>query len=206
MHRALTSAAVAVAALSLSACATTSYNSTWRAPDAPAVGSMAGKKVVGVVMTKNEGARRGAEDALARELTRNGVQGVPSYSIIPANATEDEAKAALQKAGVAGVVVLRPVSKDKEVVGTPSMPMYTGPRYGGYWGGYYGYGWGGAWGGGTDIRTNTIVTVETLVYSLESNKLIWAGQSQTTNPSKVDSFVREIVSGAVKEIKKGGGL
>lgn len=206
MHRAFTSAAVVVAALSVSACATTSYNSTWKAPDAPAVGSMAGKKVIGVVMTKNEGARRGAEDALARELTKVGVQGVPSYSILPANATEEQAKALFAKAGAAGVVVLRPVAKDKEVVATPSMPMYTGPMYGGYWGGYHGYGWGGAWGGGTDIRTNTIVTVETLVYSLESNKLVWAGQSQTTNPTKADSFVRELVQSAVKEMKKGGAL
>ena len=78
--------------------------------------------------------------------------------------------------------------------------------YGPYWGGYYGYGWGGAWGGGTDIRTNTIVTVETLVYSLKQNKLIWAGQSTTTNPSLVDSFVRELAEAAAREMKKAGLL
>jgi hypothetical protein len=84
--------------------------------------------------------------------------------------------------------------------------MYMGPRYGGYWGGYYGYGWGGAYGGGVDIRTDTIVTVETLVYSLKQNKLIWAGQSKTTNPSKIDAFVKEVATGAGKEMKKAGLL
>ena len=78
--------------------------------------------------------------------------------------------------------------------------------YGPYWGGYYGYGWGGAWGTGTDIRTDTIVTVETLVYSLKQNKLLWAGQSKTTNPSNVDSFVKELAAGAVREMKKVGLL
>ena len=81
-----------------------------------------------------------------------------------------------------------------------------GPSYGPYWGGYYGYGWGGAWGGGVDVRTNTIVTVETLVYSLQQNKLIWAGQSNTTNPSKVDNFVRELATAARREMTKAGLL
>jgi hypothetical protein len=40
----------------------------------------------------------------------------------------------------------------------------------------------------------TIVTVETLIYSLGQDKLIWAGQSQTTNPSKVGPFIREMVT------------
>jgi len=35
----------------------------------------------------------------------------------------------------------------------------------------------------------TIVTVETLIYSLGQDKPIWAGQSQTTNPSKVGPFI-----------------
>ena len=83
---------------------------------------------------------------------------------------------------------MRPVAKEKEISSTPST-MYMGPRYGGYWGGYYGYGWGGAYGG-TEIRTDTIVIVETLVYSLKQNKLVWAGESKTTNPSQ-DRRVRE---------------
>ena len=77
--------------------------------------------------------------------------------------------------------------------------------YGGYWGGYYGYGWGGAYGG-TEIRTDTIVIVETLVYSLKQNKLVWAGQSKTTNPSKIDAFVKEVAAGAGKEMRKLGLL
>ena len=101
-------------------------------------------------------------------------------------------------------LIMRPVAKDKVISSTPT--MYTGPTYGPYWGGYYGYGWGGAWGTGTDIQTDTIVTVETLVYSLKQNKLLWAGQSKTTNPSNVDAFVKELAAGAVREMKKVGLL
>jgi hypothetical protein len=48
------------------------------------------------------------------------------------------------------------------------------------------------------------VSVETLVYSLKQNKLVWAGQSQTTNPNNVDSFVREVATAAAQELRKHG--
>jgi hypothetical protein len=53
-------------------------------------------------------------------------------------------------------------------------------------------------------RVDTIVSVETLVYSIPDSKLVWTGLSKTMNPSEVDHFVRELVSGAVKEMKKTG--
>ena len=188
---------------SLTACATTSFTSSWKAPDAQPIGSFAGQKVVAVAMSKNQAVRRSAEDTLVSVLNANGSQGIPSYSILGDETDEAKAKAAIEKSGAVAVVVMRPVAQEKEISSTPS--MYVGPRYGGYWGGYYGYGWGGAWGG-TEIRTDTIVIVETLVYSLKQNKLVWAGQSKTTNPSKVDAFVKEVAAGAGKEMKKAGLL
>jgi len=198
---------VVCGAVGLVACATTTYNSSWRAPDAQPIASLAGQKVVAIVVTKNVASRRTGEDALARAISAQGAQGIAGYTIVSDDIVRDEAKAraAIEASGATGVVVMRPIAKDKEVSSTTS--MYMGPSYGPYWGGYYGYGWGGAWGmGAADIRTDTIVTVETLVYSLKQNKLLWAGQSKTTNPSKIDSFVRELAAGAAKEMKKVGLL
>jgi len=184
------------------ACASTGFVSTWKAPDAQPLRDE-GNKVAAVVMSKNESTRRAGEEALARELTRRGVEGVPMYTLLPDEPATNEAaaRAAVEKAGIAAVMVLRPVGSEKEVYSTPS--MYMGPPYAGYWGGYYGYGWGAPWGG-SEIRTNTIVSVETLVYSVKQNKLVWAAQSKTTNPGNVDSFVRELVNAAAAEMKKQG--
>ena len=55
-----------------------------------------------------------------------------------------------------------------------------------------------------DVRTDTVVTVETLVYSLKQHKLVWGGQSRTTNPNKVDDFVSEVAMTAAKELRKEG--
>jgi hypothetical protein len=188
----------------LSACATTTFTSSWKSPDAQPLGKLTGQKVVAVAVSKNAAVRRSAEDTLVAMFNANGAQGVTSYSLLGDDvADEAKAKAAIEKSGAVAVVVMRPLAKEKEISSTPT--MYMGPTYGPYWGGYYGYGWGGAWGG-TQIRTDTIVVVETLVYSLKQNKLVWAGQSNTTNPSKIDAFVKEVATAAGKEMKKLGLL
>lgn len=206
MRRFWTAVATVLGTLTLTACATTTFESTWKAPDAGPFTAQ-GQKIAALVMNTNDAARRAGEDALAREITLAGGQGVPMYSLIPAPdpKSEPEARAALEKAGIVAVVSLRPVGKDKNVYSTPT--VYTGPIYGGFWGGYYGYGWGSPWGvTGGEIRTETIVSVETLVYSLKDNKLIWAGESRTTNPTNVDGLVKEIVAAATKEMKQQGLL
>ena len=192
-------------ALTLAACKSTMWVSTWKAPDATSLkGTGQGQKIIAIVMSKNEGTRRASEDALAREITARGAVGVPLYSITPAGAVTDEAmaRAAVEKEGAIGVVVLRPVAQQDKVYTTPV--TYAGPGYSSFWGGYWGYGWGAPWGTvtGGDIRTDFIIIIETLVYSVKQNKLLWVGQSKTTNPDNVDKLVNDIVSAVVVEMKK----
>jgi hypothetical protein len=204
MFRSTKAGLVAVAALVAAACATTTFNSTWKAPGAAPL-NFKGKKVAALVVSKEEGVRYGAEDALAREITAKGAVGLPAYSLIPKEITQDKekAKAFLAKAGVAGVVAMRVVGKDQEISSTPAS-YYATPYYSTFWGaGYYGYGWGGVYNPGY-VRTDTIVSVEILVYSLEQDKLVWAGRSQTTNPEKVGPFIHELTARAAAEMKKQG--
>jgi len=198
-----------VGTLSLSGCAT-GFVSTWKAPDAAPL-EFAGQKVAAVVMLKGDVSRRSAEDTLAREITARGGQGLAMYALAPgvspSKETEAETRAALEKAGVIGLVVMRPLAVDKEMVATTVTSM--DPMYRGYWGGYYGYGWGSPYGAPvtmnqTELSLDTIVSVETLVYSLKQNKLIWSGQSKTTNPAGVDKLVKELAAMTAKELQKQG--
>jgi hypothetical protein len=204
MLRATTKALVATAAVAAAACAATSFNSTWKNPAAEP-GNFKGQKVAALIVSKEEGVRYGAEDALARELTARGAVGIAAYSLIPKELIQDKDKAKefLEKADVAGVVAMRVVGKDKEISSSPG-GYWGGPAYATFWGaGYYGYGWGAVYSP-SYIQTDTIVIVETLVYSLPQNKLVWAGQSETTNPSKVGPFIHELVTKAGAEMKKQG--
>ena len=195
--------ALALAAVGLAGCASTSFNTTWRAPDAQPLTFKDGDKVLAMVVSPNEATRRGAETALASELTKRGLQGVPAYTVVSDDVVRDKEKARqlVTASGAVGVVAMRVTGQEKEVRSSPG--MYTGPYYGGFWGGYYGWGWGMAYDPGY-LRTDTIVSVETLVYDLGQNKLVWAGQSETTNPSKAESFIKELVDESVKEMAKQG--
>jgi hypothetical protein len=198
-------AVLLVAGVALSACAAgTSFTSSWRAPETGPL-NFKGKKVAALVISKEEGSRYGAEAELARQITAAGAQGIPAYSLIPKEITQDKekAKAFLEKAKVAGVVVMRAVGQTQEYTSSPAA-YYTGPYYATFWGGgYYGYGWSGVYDPGY-LRTDTVVQVETLVYSLEQDKLVWAGRSRTTNPETVNKFVAALAKGAVSEMKKVG--
>ena len=205
MLRSTRSALVVTAAAVAAACASTSFVSSWRNPAAEP-GTFKGQKVVALVMSKEQGVRFGAEDALARELTARGIVGIAAYSLIPKELVQDKEKAKefLEKANVVGVVAMRVVGKDQQVTQSAGGMYWGGPAYATFWGGgYYGYGWGGVYSPGY-IQTDTIVTVEILVYSLKQDKLVWAGQSETTNPSKVGPFIQELTAKAAAEMKKQG--
>src|SRR5512137_2713070 len=108
MTRTVRAGLVAVAMASAVACAATSFNSTWRAPDAQHL-SFKGRKVMALVMSQDESVRYGAEDTLAQEITRLGAVGISAYGLVPKELQQDKAKAKefIEKAGVVGVVSMR---------------------------------------------------------------------------------------------------
>ena len=48
------------------------------------------------------------------------------------------------------------------------------------------------------------VHVETLIYDLRTDQLIWAGVSDTVNPETAQKFVKDVVKEAGKEMRKQG--
>ena len=101
-------------ALVVTACASTQYNSTWKAPGAAPL-SFKGRKVAALVISKEEDARYEAESALAREITARGAIGIPAFNLIPKEIVRDKEKAKefLEKANVAGVVAMRVVGSTR---------------------------------------------------------------------------------------------
>jgi hypothetical protein len=200
-RRAVTKAVLAAtAAVTLAACATTSLQSTWKNPAAAPL-NLKGKKVVALVVIDEEALRYAAEDEAAREITAHGGVGVPAYTLLPQAQIRDKerARAIFEKEGIEAVVVVRPVAKEKALSGS----FWSSPSYGSFWGPGF---WGGGFGGDGYLRTDTILIVETLVYSLQQNQLVWASQSQTMNPTQVGSFVRELGKTLGTEMEKQGLL
>ena len=194
-------ALLGVASLS---CSSTEFVSTWRSPTAQPL-RLAGTKVVAVFMNRKEGVRRHAEDAMAREITKRGAIGVASYTVIDERLIRDEkfARSVFERLGFAGSVVMRVVGNQTQVYYTPA--YWTAyPYYGHFWGGYWGWGWGSVYAPGY-LETEQVVSVETLIYSLRQDQLVWAGVSRTVDPSNLDSFIEEL-AGAITDQMKSDGL
>jgi hypothetical protein len=190
-------------AVLLSGCAST-FATTWKDPNATPL-EFKSQKVVAIVLLKDESRRRLAEDRLAQQIAVRGAEGRTMYSLLP-NATpgnEQQTRAALEAAGVKGAIVMRPINVDRTVKITPP---YEEQSYASFWGGYYGYGFALSYSSPREatVTEKTVVYVETLVYSLAQNKLVWGGQSKTTNPDTLAELIQELSAAATTELQKAG--
>jgi hypothetical protein len=84
------------------------------------------------------------------------------------------------------------------LVGMTTEVTPTGTDFYGYW---------GYWGTAYDpvyYTTQQVYSVETTVYSVKSDKLIWMGRSQTVDPKNANKLADFSVNFAVNNMKKDG--
>jgi len=190
----------------LVACATTTLTSTWQAPDAQAF-SLSGKTIGVVFITTEESLRRAGENALAADLSSRGARAFGTYHLLPSGQQYDaqQAQGRLMAAGANAVVTMRVVGTDQRITYTPGTVIT--PTYRGF-APYWTNGWRTVYQPGT-LRTDTLVSVETLVYSLpaeQSSQLIWASTSRTTNPSGLDALARDVADATASQMVRMGFL
>jgi len=198
----LATMAVAAFVMSTVLVAGPKFVSTWKAPEASGT-SFAGKKVAALIISDDQNLRVSGEEALVRELAGVGVPGgIASYRIVPREELRDAGKAKgwYERAGAEGVVAMRLLKADKRQTWTPS--MWSTPTYSSLWG-YYGYSWTAVYDPGS-TSVETFVVVETLVFSVPLDKLLWAGVTETTDPKDAGRVIKDIVSSTVKEMNKQG--
>ena len=190
-------------ALSPLACSTTTFESTWRSPEAQPL-RLEGQKVVGLFLSKSPARRRRAEDAMAREISARGAQGVPAYTVLADEEVKDQeiARAKLEKLGFGGVVVMRVVGRETQYSYEPAV-VWVRPHYRHFWAGYWTWGWDSVYDPGY-LQVDKIVKVETLVYSLVQDQLVWAGVSRTVDPSHIEDFIAELAQAVTKQLEKDG--
>jgi hypothetical protein len=190
-----------VGALCLSGCSSTTFTSTWKAPDAQRVDPV-GKSIAALVISSDKKQRRDAEVYLTHELTIRGARSVAAYTLIGLDQPNvDYARARFKEAGVEGVVVMRVVGHDQRVIVDPG--GFSGTAYSSFGSYYSSYGVGVSYSTGS-VQTDTVVMIETLIYSLNQDKLLWAGTSRTSNPEGVQSLIAEVADAVARQVVKQG--
>jgi hypothetical protein len=173
---------IVFAALALLAgCQTTSIQSAWF--DSSYKGGPF-RKIVVIASDGTTADSRVFEDIMVQKLQAAGVNAVPGYTTVPADARRAEApfSAAVAATGADGVIIIRLIRVDtKTQVSTMMMP---GPMVG-PWGGYYGGFYGGGFYAVPEVTQYDVASVETNVYVVATRSLVWAATTQTVNPTTV---------------------
>jgi hypothetical protein len=192
--------AAGVAALtSVAVLAAPQLKSSWRNFD-PAATPVS--RVVVVGFTSELATRRSMEDALTAEIRKNGGKAEPSYTIVP-GALPKEPSAMKEKvvaAGFDGAAVVRLAGVSQEQSWDPGfipvMPVYYSSPWS-YWGHWYPYAWDTGY-----LRTDTVVRIETVVYGVDRDVMIWTGLSESTNPRSVPKLIEQVAVAVGADLKK----
>jgi hypothetical protein len=184
----------------LAACQTTSIQSAWY--DSTYKGGPL-RKVVVLASDGTTADSRVFEDIFVSKLQAAGVQAVPGYTTIPADARRSEGpfSAAVAATGADGVILVRLLRVDTKT--EVSTMMVPGPMVG-PWGGFYGPYFAGGFYAVPDVTQYDVASVETNVYSTATKSLVWAATTQTVNPTTVAQEAPGYADIIIKQLRARG--
>lgn len=156
-------------------------------------------KVLVIAQLKDDLTRRIAEDKIVASSSKGNF--VQSYNYLkPSEQEEKLVISDLARDGIDGIILMRLTDIEKTTSYAQGATYYGGWGYrGGFYGGYgYGYGSPGYY------QQDKTYYVETNIYDVKSNKLLWTGVVSTTNPSKLDTTLDAIIATVKTELSNKG--
>jgi hypothetical protein len=155
-----------------------------------------------VALFKSETNRHKAEDEMVAYLKG---KGVVSYNYLDDDfnrQNEDEIRKKIRNDGFDGAITMRLMDVEKDKFYSPttlsSYPIYYRTFSGYYYRNLPYYSQQGYY------TTTKTYTVETNVYSMKEDKIIWSAITATTDPSGVDKMMDEITKVVYKRMKSEG--
>ena len=164
---------------------------SWRDP---AVSSLHFRRVLVSYVSNDESVRRRVEDKLSKQIPN----AFPAYQVAPDLNVRDRprASALMREKMFDGAIVMRVVDAQDRQTYVPLTTWYTG--YPSFYG-YLGSSWGMVQRPGY-VVTDRMVSVETAIYALNDDKLVWAARTRSLNSSS-SKLVDETVDAVVRELR-----
>jgi hypothetical protein len=190
-----------LAVMLIASCTSTKITTSWRLPNKQISISKLNKVLV-VALFKTETSRHKAEDQMVSYLKG---KGIASYDYLNANfnkKSESEIQNKVKLGNFDGAVTMRLIDISKEENYVPSN-IATYPDYYGSFSGYYHRNWSYYNDPGYYYTTKKYI-VETNIYSLKEDRIIWSGITKTTDPKGVDKMMNEITRAVYKKMIKEG--
>jgi hypothetical protein len=156
-----------------------------------------------IAVTYKEEVRHSYEDKFVARLKALGIEAVSSANVIPIPADmkleKDQILNVVNKFENDAVIITHVGGVGEKETYSPPTKSYTG-FYGDYDGlrtlhrspGFY--------------TSHTYVRLETNLYDVKTEKLIWSGQSETTDPSSINQTIGDVIDLLIKDMQKKGLL
>lgn len=192
------------------ACSTsTKLVNVWVDPDLTSEPIEPFKKVLVIARIKDGTTNRVVEDKIISTIK---TPALPSYAfLLPSDTNQVAVDAKLKADGFDGLITMRLIDVNETLNYQQGSSGYYGGAYGGGYGGYYGGYYGGRPGGyygyystpGYYTQDKTFY-VETSIFSLKINKLLWSGTTTSLNPTQLDTTLDQIIYAIRKDLIKEG--
>jgi len=203
---------VTVAMLTLAlatACApSTKILGSWTSPSAPEEGY---KDIFVTALTDRLVARQTVEEDLDNMLETQGVTASSSFEIIPPGfkatpESKEQVQQAILDANHDAILTVALLDQTSETRYVPGTSMYSPLGYGGYYGSFYGYysyynpvmydpGY---------YTTDKMYYIEINLYDAKSGELVWSSQSETANPSSIETSSKAFALAVTNQLIKDG--
>jgi len=193
----------------LSSCTNTKISQSWVEPNHNK--SYNDLLIIGI--GESEQTRRAYESYFSDELKSHKIEALASYTVIKSNEKIDRETVlkAIEGLEIDAVIVTHMIAVDEETIYRPATGYGYG-GYGAYGGGYY----GGAHYGGLYsyyphvnsyvhnpgyYTTHETYTLETNLYDVKSEELIWSARSRTFSPESVDEVIVDLTKLLIKDLE-----
>lgn len=187
--------------VAMAACDTTSIKDTWKDPQysGPPL-----RNVLVLGVSKSAANRRVFEDGFTRALREAGLTALPSYPLLPDDGEipHDRIKRAVAQAGVDAVLVTRVLRVDRNIQTSPAsmgVGIGVGRGFGRYHGGYSGY-YGSAWNA-MDVYEYEVSTIESTLWDVKSDKVVWSGTSEASEPKDVAQLTASLAKTLIAKMQ-----
>ena len=180
----------------LAACANTKVVEHWADPDFNAKL----KNIMVLSLNQSDKSRRLFENSFLDALKQRNIQSSASYTLLPSNEDLDKekVKAVITGSDIDAVLVLRAVKITKEERHVRAQA--SGTRYNSF------YSYVGEYRPTYSAYTtdDTLVHMETNLYAVDGEKLIWTGKTENFNPSDVNAYLVDLTKTVLDKIDKTG--
>ena len=190
---------ISLTMLIISSCASTKIVESWKEPGKQITMDKL-KKVLVVAMFKDETSNRKAEDQMVKFLKDKGIQ---SYNYLNKNFDKSKVETIqnkIKKDGFDAAVTMRLIDVDKETIyqrnGVNRFPNNYRDFSSYYYESAISY-----YNPDNYITTKTY-TIETNIYSITENKIIWSALTETSDPKGVNKMTEDVTQAVYKQMIK----